>query len=128
MALQFERRLAEELKPIGLSVAGFRLVGEVMRSEGGLRQAELAQRLGVRAPTVSAAVSRLEAKGVVVRTRDPDDPRAWRIRIAEAAPLRHGFDVLMRIEADLAGALSEPARARLVAQIDGLTERVGGAK
>ena len=127
LSQSFDARLTEALQPMGLSVAGFRLVGEVMRSPDGLRQSELAQRLGVRAPTVSAAVTRLEGSGVVVRIRDPEDPRAWRVRISEGAPLEHGFDVLRRIDDELADGMSARTRHRLVARLNRLAERLGGA-
>lgn len=105
VAEAFQARLSAELVSLGLTVPAFRLVGEVMRSPGGLRPSELAKRLGVRAPTISAAVAKLEARGVVTREDDPDDPRAYRVCLAEGAPLLEGVEILERIDADLVEGL-----------------------
>jgi len=101
----FERALADELQPMGLSVAAFRLVGEVMKAPEGLRQGELADRLAIRPPSVSAAVDRLVDAGVVERVPDPDDARARRVRIAEGASLQMGAEALMRLETRLLDGL-----------------------
>jgi len=121
LAVSFEARLAAELSDLGLSVAAFRLIGEVMRAPAGLRQGELARRLGVSAPTVSVAVAKLEKDGLLHRVQDPDDPRARRVCLAPNADLSAGVDVLTRLEVALtegrgAGALDD-ARA-LLADLD----------
>ena len=126
-AVAFERRLQAEISPLGLTVPGFRLVGELMGAPEGLRQGVLAARLGVRPPTVSAAVARLEAQGLVARTRDPNDPRARRVHLVPGTSLSEGVDVLLRLEAALTSGLSEPDRARLLATLDDLTQRLTGA-
>lgn len=110
----FHARLEHALAPLGISAAGFRLVGELMRAPEGLRQRELSRRLGVRAPTVSVAVSRLEADGIVRRVEDPADPRAWRVLLAPGAPLGPGVAVLEGLEADLVGSISEAERLHLL--------------
>ena len=46
LSAAFHARLAYDLASVGLTLAEFRLVGEVMRSPEGLRQGELAARLG----------------------------------------------------------------------------------
>lgn len=112
LADAFETRLAAELERFGMSIAGFRLVGELMQAPDGLRQRELASRLRVKPPTVSAAVTRLQEQGLVERRRDPDDPRAWRVCLANDAPLSEGLAVLQRIESDLLRGLSPAARSR----------------
>ena len=106
LAVNFEARLATELAELGLSGSTFRLVGELMHAPDGLRQGELARRLGVRPPTVSAAVSRLERDGLVLRKKDPDDPRARRVCLAENADLGAGFEVLLRLENTLVDGLT----------------------
>jgi DNA-binding MarR family transcriptional regulator len=97
-AVAFEQRLARELSLLGLTVSSFRLIGEVMGEPEGLRLGELARRLGVRPPTVSVAVDRLETRGVLLRRPDPEDPRARRVHIAQGASLRSGVEVLRRLE------------------------------
>lgn len=124
LSVTFEARLAAELAELGLSVPAFRLVGEVARTPHGLRQSELASRLGVSAPTVSAAVTRLESDGVLVRRADPDDPRARRVCLAEGASLEPGAEVLRRLEALLVQGLSADERVAMQQGIVRLQQRL----
>lgn len=124
MLISFERRLAAELEPLGLTVSGFRLIGEVMTSPDGIRQSELARRLGVRAPTISAAVRRLEERGFVYRTPDPDDPRARRVCISPETSLQAGVDVLSRLDERLFGSLTPTERATTRALIKTMADRL----
>lgn len=103
---RFEDRLRADLASMGLTVASFRLIGELMYEPEGLRQSELARRLRVRPPTVSTAVTRLEQDGLVRRLPDPDDPRAWRVCLEKDASLDAGFDILAGIDATLTQNLS----------------------
>ena len=113
LSLALEARLAAALAPMGLSVAAFRLIGEVTTSPRGLRQSELAARLGVRPPTVSVAVKRLEALGLVTRVVDPRDPRARLVRVHPHAPLEHGMALIADLDARLYGDLDPQGRAAL---------------
>jgi len=122
--VSFERRLATELGALGLTVSSFRLIGEVMREPDGIRQAELARRLGVRPPTVSAAVGRLEERGLVRRIPDPDDPRARRVCLSPEASLMPGLDVLSRMNDLLFGAMTDAERSQARALIQALAHRL----
>jgi MarR family transcriptional regulator for hemolysin len=124
MQLAFQARLDRSLAGLGLTSAGFRLVGELMSAPHGLKQRELAQRLGIKAPTVSVAISRLEAVGVVERIDDRDDPRAWSVRLSPNAPLGPGVAVLEALERDLVGALSQKDRRALLNLLDRVTTRL----
>jgi MarR family transcriptional regulator for hemolysin len=119
--VQFEARLERALARLGLTPAEFRLIGEVMQAPAGIRQGDLARRLGVRAPTVSAAVSRLEADGMVCRRTDPRDPRARLIVMADNAPLLHGVEILEAIEGDLYGVLTTAERRTVADLLDRVT-------
>lgn len=129
LQLAFEARLEAALARagLGLTSAGFRLVGELMNAPGGLKQRELAERLGVKAPTVSVAVSRLEAAGVVERVEDPRDPRAWRITLTANAPIMPGVDVLESLERELFSGLSSKERRTLGVLLARLTTPLMGA-
>lgn len=124
LQLAFQARLDRALAGLGLTSAGFRLVGELMNAPTGLKQRELAQRLGIKAPTVSVAISKLEAAGVVERVDDRDDPRAWSVRLSPTAPLGPGVDVLERLERDLVGPLSAKDRRALLNLLDRVTTRL----
>ncbi len=71
-------RLAELLAPHGLHPGQDALL-VLLWSEPGLRQAMLAERLGVEPPTISRVVARMERSGLVERRRDPHDARLWRV-------------------------------------------------
>ncbi|MCP4503403.1 MAG: MarR family transcriptional regulator [Deltaproteobacteria bacterium] len=124
----FDARLTLELKALDLTVSTFRLIGEVMSEPDGIRQNELARRLRVRAPTISAAVSRLEERGLVMREQDPDDPRAWRIKLKPDAPLQPGADLLGRMDQELTSTLDASERDLLLQSIAMLTERLQAPK
>lgn len=128
LQIAFQARLDGALAGLGLTSAGFRLVGELMGAPQGLSQRELAQRLGVKAPTVSVAVSRLEAAGVVNRVENREDPRSWSVRLAANAPLAHGVEVLERLERELIGPLSAKDRRGMLALLDRVTERMSSRR
>jgi len=81
-------------------------------------------RVGVRPPTVSIAVKRLEEDGLVVRGPDPDDPRARRVLLAPSASLLPGLDVLGQLEGHVVEGLDASERDRLCQQLDGLRARL----
>lgn len=124
LADAFDRRLSAELASMGLSVAGFRLVGELLRAPEGLRVGTLAERLRVKAPTVSVMVDRFVAQGLVERVADPDDARATRVRLAKNAPLAEGIDVLERLDRALSDGVSAAEQARTIATLARLTARL----
>ena len=70
--------LEAKLRPKGITVADFRIVGSLLGEQEGLSQRELAARLGVRPPTVSVALDKLEQAGIVERLPSASDARAHR--------------------------------------------------
>lgn len=124
LSIAFDAHLAAQLASLDLSVAAFRLMGEVQQAPDGLRQGELAKRLGVRPPTVSAAVARLEASGLLCRVPDPDDPRARRVCMAPGADLQAGTDLLARMEAQLTQGASPQQRQDTIDLLNALTKRL----
>jgi DNA-binding MarR family transcriptional regulator len=71
--------------------------------KGSLRMADLAQLELVSAPGMTRVVAELENRGLVIRSVDPDDRRAFRIQITQA-----GTDAVLRARA---------ARALIVADL-----------
>jgi DNA-binding MarR family transcriptional regulator len=53
-------------------------------SHGGLRLSDLGTRLGIAPSTLTRNLGRLEEKGLVARTSDPDDGRAQRVDLTKA--------------------------------------------
>ncbi len=71
------------LDDLGLSPARWRLIVALMfqSDEAGATIGELASHLGVKEPTVTATVDRLEDEGLVRREREPADRRRVRVRL-----------------------------------------------
>ena len=72
---------------LGVTRAQWKVLFKLTRSPG-LRQVELADLLELEPITLCRIIDRLEDAGLVERTRDPDDRRAWRLHVTkEAQPL-----------------------------------------
>jgi MarR family transcriptional regulator, transcriptional regulator for hemolysin len=74
----FEDRFAAA----GSSLATFRALEEIAR-EGGRNQDQLARAMRIEGATLTRHLDRMEADGLIVRRRDPDDRRAF---IVDATP------------------------------------------
>jgi DNA-binding MarR family transcriptional regulator len=70
---------------------------------GPVRLADLAQTEMVSAPSITRVVAELEARGLITRSIDEDDRRAFRIEVTQA-----GMDAVLRARA---------ARSRVVADL-----------
>ena len=85
---------------LGVTRAQWKVLFRLTRTPG-LRQVELADLLELEPITLCRIVDRLEEAGLVERTRDPDDRRAWRLHVtARAQPL---VEKLQGIGAELVG-------------------------
>ncbi|MBO3762035.1 MarR family transcriptional regulator [Ciceribacter sp. L1K23] len=85
-------RLSRNLAESGL-YAGQDGVIQALAEEEGLTTGALAQRLGVKAPTMTRTIGRLEAQGFVERRADPKDARLTKVHLTPA-----GTDTLSKIE------------------------------
>ena len=86
------RRLRQEAG-VDLSPAPLAALGTIER-HGPLTPSELADLEGVRRPTATRMIARLEAEGLIVRTRDPADGRSSLVSAssAEAGRWCAGFE------------------------------------
>jgi MarR family transcriptional regulator, transcriptional regulator for hemolysin len=83
---------------LGVTRAQWKVLFKLTRKPG-LRQVELADMLDLEPITLCRIVDRLEEAGLVERSRDPEDRRAWRLHVTEKAqPL---IDKLQRVGAEL---------------------------
>ena len=83
---------------LGVTRAQWKVLFKLTRRPG-LRQVELADLLELEPITLCRIIDRLEEAGLVERTRDPDDRRAWRLHVtAQAQPL---IDKLQAVGASL---------------------------
>ncbi|MEJ1116629.1 MarR family transcriptional regulator [Paenarthrobacter sp. CCNWLY172] len=55
-----------------------------MISDGGLRVGDVAKNLGIKVPSATEQIIKLERTGLVTRQQDPDDSRAVQVVITEA--------------------------------------------
>jgi DNA-binding MarR family transcriptional regulator len=69
---------------LGVTRAQWKVLFKLTRRPG-LRQVELADILELEPITLCRIVDRLEEAGLVERTRDPEDRRAWRLHVTEKA-------------------------------------------
>jgi MarR family transcriptional regulator, transcriptional regulator for hemolysin len=88
---EFDRAIAAE--SLGITPGEARALSHVARASP-VRQAVLAERMGVEAMTLSTYLDRLEEQGLVLREADPTDRRAKLVTTTEAAAA-----VLARIRA-----------------------------
>lgn len=111
----FQRFLSQALLPLGLEVAHYDVLANVARDEG-LSQQVLARRLLVAKSNVSALLSVLERKGLIVRVKHATDAR---VRLVSLTP--QGRDVTER---------ATKAHARIVSMIMGVvtTQEAGAVK
>ena len=96
----FDRRAAA----LGATRAQWKVLFRLTHTPG-LRQVDLAEILDIEPISLCRIIDRLQEAGLVERTRDPDDRRAWRLNVtAKAEPL------VERLKA-LAGELFDQAFA-----------------
>ena len=76
--------------------------------QDGLPASELAALLAVSPATVTGSTDRLEARGLLTRTLDPDDRRSWRIALTDAgrALVRSHLPEHLAFEQSLLAALT----------------------
>lgn len=119
-------RFGELIKPAGLTppTAG---VLRILAREPGLSQRALATRLRAAPSRVVVLVDALEAAGLVVRTRDPEDRRNHRLEVTDA-----GRDTLSTLRAaaerqneDILGPLDAGEREAFAALVSKLAAAHG---
>lgn len=84
VARLIRRRFDERARAVGATRAQWKTLFVLSRNEG-LNQGALADLLEVEPITLGRMIDRLEDAGLVERRRDPNDRRAWRIHLTEAA-------------------------------------------
>ena len=75
----------ENLRPLGLSSAEGNIVLHLFTQGQEMGQEQLVAQLDVSKAAVSRTLNSLDKKGYIARQRDPDDRRAHRIRLTDAA-------------------------------------------
>jgi DNA-binding MarR family transcriptional regulator len=75
----------EDLRSLNLSSAEGNILVHLLTNGRELGQEQIVNQLDVSKPAISRALASLEKKGLVVRRRDPDDRRAYRVQLTEQA-------------------------------------------
>jgi DNA-binding MarR family transcriptional regulator len=96
--------------------AGIELLLELMQAPEGCTQRELGDRLRLRGSTISVAIKNLVAEGLVRKTGDQADGRAWRVTLETAAPTRALMEQLEWYESFLTKKYTKE-ELRLVARV-----------
>jgi DNA-binding MarR family transcriptional regulator len=110
----------------GTTVAQAAALG-VLAEEGPSRAVDLGRRFGVAPSTLSRNLDRMERNGWVERVTDPDDGRAWRLRLT--APGRRAAEgVLHRRVQFAADVLARIPDGRRAATLDALETLVGAVR
>jgi DNA-binding MarR family transcriptional regulator len=68
----------------GITLPRFDLMAQLERAPQGLKMGELTRRLMVTGGNVTGITDMLEAEGLVARAMDPDDQRAFRVKLTKA--------------------------------------------
>ena len=107
---------------------GRRRLLALLREHEGISQRELADRLGIRAPSASELIERLAADGLVEKRLNVADRRVWQVFLTEKG--MRLADVVgrnRRMEADaLLAAFSPEERAQLAALLEKLAVSLAG--
>lgn len=126
-----ERALRRRLRDrFATTLARFDLMAQLDRSSDGMRMGELSEKLMVTGGNVTGLVSQLVNEGKVERTAEPDDRRAYVVRLTAGG--RKQFRE-MAVEhahwvAELLAAMPAPDRARLFRLLGNLKSSVRGSE
>lgn len=100
--------------------AGQELVLAELWREDGLNQTELGSRLGIRPPTVTKMLRRMERSGLIDRRSDADDARVLHVFLAS-----RGVALRATVEARCAEVERRTFRALTPSQLSALRELLG---
>jgi len=101
MAQVIEHRLA----PTGISYQEMRITGLLM-GEDNITQKDLAEKLSVRAATLSVAVSKLEKQGLVKRVASKTDKRVNFLQLLPSKKIPQVDTLLTAIDEDMTHGIS----------------------
>ncbi len=99
--------LESEIKHHDLTLAEFRIVGLLMGEEKGYSQKQLAQKLGISAPSLSVSIASLEKKHWIQRISDEEDLRIKRIRVSPQANFAGIADLISTLEGQATKGISQ---------------------
>lgn len=113
--------LDQALRAIGSSFSEYLVLRGADRCPG-VTQRQLAGRVGIEGPTLTHHLDRLSRQGLLERTRQPDDRRAYAVTLTPTGQgrLARAHDVVTAFDAELGGLFSDAELTTL----DGLLRRI----
>ena len=120
---QIRLRLRREFKT---TLPRFDLMAQLERCSGGLRMSELSQRLMVSGGNVTGITDQLEHEGLVQRTRQAGDRRAYTVKLTETG-LKRFREMASRHEQwmiELLGGLSREGKNTMIKELGKLKAHV----
>lgn len=110
-----ENKVEATLETVGLSIAKFSVVSELVSAGEPLSLSDLAARLSCVRSNMTQLVDRLEADGLVRRVDCPNDRRAVKASITPEGERRQvaGADAIARLHEEFAASVVEDDRAAL---------------
>lgn len=114
-----ETRLEVALEPVGLSLAKFNALSQLVKAGEALPLSTLAERCACVRSNITQLVDRLEGDALVVRNHDPRDRRSVRAELTEAGRARHaaGLKIMDDQEQALLSALNPQQREELLSNL-----------
>ncbi|HTE48020.1 MAG TPA: MarR family transcriptional regulator [Gemmatimonadaceae bacterium] len=114
-ARTLENRVEATLETVGLSMAKYSVVSELVSADAPVSLSELATRLSCVRSNMTQLVDRLEADGLVQRVDDPNDRRAVKAAITVEGRKRQaaGADAIAKLHEEFAASVDETDRDAL---------------
>lgn len=115
VARLLRRNFNRRAQPLGLSQAQSRVLAYLSRREG-VKQVTLADTLEIQPITLARSIDGLESLGLVERRPDPEDRRAVRLYLTEAAKphLARMWELAAQTRAEALAGLSEETVAQVL--------------
>jgi MarR family transcriptional regulator for hemolysin len=128
LARLLKTHVDHKARSYGMTRAQWQVLSRLERSEG-LKQAELAEMLDLQPITLTRLVDRLCENGLIERRADPDDRRAKRLFLTEAArPLMDRLAVLgEEVMAEVLAGLDDDDVQLLLGKLGRVKENLRGA-
>ena len=114
-----EERLEATLEPLGLSLAKYKLLAQLVEAGEPMPLGTLADRCACVRSNITQLVDRLEAEKLVVRSNDPRDRRSVRAELTGEGRARHaaGLQALQEAERTLIAPLNTQQQNELLAHL-----------
>ena len=114
----------------GITLPRFDLMAQLERQPEGLRMGELSKRMMVTGGNVTGIVAQLEGEDLVVRVPDPQDGRAFMVKLTPQG--RRAFAEMAAVHerwvAELFGDIPAADQAKMIALLDAMKRRLNDNK